>query len=367
MRVTFPHMGTLWIVVKTLFEAIGQDVVVPPPITQKTIALGVRHSPEMACFPLKVNMGNFIEGLERGADTILMAGGSGPCRFGYYAQVQREILKDLGYSFNMIAVDPPDGDWRTFWARLRPLLGGKQPGWKEGLETALLVWEKLKALDDVHHLVLETRPFEKRSGAVTRCHDLFLREMAELRDRKAVRSLTAETHAEMSSLREAGKNPLRVAMLGEIYMCLEPTVNMHLEKLLGEMGVYVERTIYLSHWLRDHILADPRRILARRSFKKCASRYLDHFVGGHGWESVGKTVRYAREGFDGVVHLFPFTCGPEVIAQGILLRVSRDYDIPVLSLSMDEHSSETGLLTRLETFVDMLSQRRTGRRAELCT
>ena len=29
-----------------------------------------------------------------GADTILMAGGCGPCRFGYYSQLHREILRD---------------------------------------------------------------------------------------------------------------------------------------------------------------------------------------------------------------------------------------------------------------------------------
>ena len=69
--------------------------------------MGITHSPEFACLPLKINIGNFIEALENGADTIVMAGGIGPCRFGYYGEVQREILKDLGFNFEMIILEPP--------------------------------------------------------------------------------------------------------------------------------------------------------------------------------------------------------------------------------------------------------------------
>ena len=83
MKVTFPHMGELAVVLKTLLRGLGLEPVVPPPITQKTLELGVRHSPEFACFPLKLNVGNFIEAADLGADTILMAGGGGPGRLWY--------------------------------------------------------------------------------------------------------------------------------------------------------------------------------------------------------------------------------------------------------------------------------------------
>ncbi|WP_245984511.1 acyl-CoA dehydratase activase-related protein [Biomaibacter acetigenes] len=109
MKVTFPHMGNIYIPLKSFFESLGVEVVVPPPCSKKTLELGVKYSPEFACLPLKINLGNFIEALEDGADTIVMAGGIGPCRFGYYAEVQREILKDLGFEFNMVVLEPPKG------------------------------------------------------------------------------------------------------------------------------------------------------------------------------------------------------------------------------------------------------------------
>ena len=79
----------------------------PPPTSRRTVELGVRNAPEFACFPLKLNLGNFLEAREMGADTVLMAGGIGPCRFGYYAQVQREILADMGAAMEMVVLEPP--------------------------------------------------------------------------------------------------------------------------------------------------------------------------------------------------------------------------------------------------------------------
>jgi predicted nucleotide-binding protein (sugar kinase/HSP70/actin superfamily) len=74
-------------------------------------------------------------------------------------------------------------------------------------------------------------------------------------------------------------------------------------------------------------------------------------------------VLYRRHGFDGVVHIMPFTCMPETIAKSILPRVSRDVGIPVLSLVIDEMTGKAGVATRLEAFVDLARfRRRAGER-----
>ena len=59
----------------------------------------------------------------------------------------------------------------------------------------------------------------------------------------------------------------------------------------------------------------------------------------------------AKEGVDGIVHILPFTCMPEIVAQSVLPLVSRDYQIPILTIVVDEHSAEAGIQTRLEAFV----------------
>lgn len=75
-------------------------------------------------------------------------------------------------------------------------------------------------------------------------------------------------------------------------------------------------------------------------------------------ETVGKTVKFFREGIDGIVHVMPFTCMPELVASTILSRIGSDLNYPVLSITVDEHVSEANLQTRLEAFVDLLAKRK---------
>ena len=49
---------------------------------------------------------------------------------------------------------------------------------------------------------------------------------------------------------------------------------------------------------------------------------------------------------------------PEIISRSILPQVSREHDMPVLSLVLDEHTGEAGIQTRLEAFVDLLERKR---------
>ncbi len=356
MKVTYPHMGLISIAFHGLLRDLGLDVLPPPPITKKTINLGVLHSPEFACFPLKVNMGNFIESLELGADTIVMAGGSGPCRFGYYAEVQREILTDLGYKFKMIVLEPPQ-ERGILLEKIKEL--GAKRSWPGILQTLQTTWRRIKALDEIHAQSLRIRPRETVKGSTSKAYEKALIPIAEARTPREVSQGLRMAREILGGVPiDAGKKVLRIGFVGEIYMLLEPYANLEVERLLGEMGVEVERSVYMSHWIKDHLLYKSLGLAGNKPTKKAAAPYLKHFVGGHGWESVGDTVRFAKRGFDGVIHVLPFTCTPEIVAQSILPTVSREQGIPVISFSLDEQSGEAGFQTRLEAFLDLLEQRK---------
>ncbi len=145
--------------------------------------------------------------------------------------------------------------------------------------------------------------------------------------------------------------------MGEIYAVVEPFVNLRLEERLGYLGVEVVRTISLKRWIEDHIFKNALGLYNQRSLERSATGYLRGFIGGHGLESVAHSVDLARGEFQGIVHLFPLSCMPEIIAQGILPQVSKEGNIPILSLVVDEHAGETGFQTRLEAFVDLLQRR----------
>jgi len=82
--------------------------------------------------------------------------------------------------------------------------------------------------------------------------------------------------------------------------------------------------------------------------------YLKRDIGGHGLESLGLKIEYAQKGYDGLIHLMPFTCLPEIIAQNIM--ISTKEKIPVLTMACDEEMGRAGTITRIEAFVDLLSE-----------
>ena len=354
MKVTFPHLGSLSIALTGLFTDLGLEVIVPPPITKKAVNLGVLNAPEFACFPLKISLGNFIEALEAGADTLVMIGGTGPCRLGYYAQVQKEILRDLGYDFKMIILEPPQGQSRKLFNEIKTLCSNCSS--LKVLQAIHTVWRKVKALDKLHARSLQIRARELECGETTAAYQQSLALISEAHTPQAV---TVQLKKGMRLLnavpRDQRKKVLRIGLVGEIYMLLEPYANLQLEKTLGEMGVEVERSAYLSDWIKEHLILNTLHLPSGVKTKMAAASYLNHFVGGHGRESVGDTVRYARRGYDGVIHILPFTCTPEIVAKSILPTVSREYGIPVLSISLDEQSGEAGFRTRLEAFIDLLA------------
>ena len=145
MKVTFPHMGNAWIVIQTLFESLNVEVVVPPINSKRTLELGSRLSPESACLPMKLNLGNYIEAANQGADTIV-TGGIGPCRFGYYGEIERKILQDAGYAYDLVTLEPPDGSLLGFAGRIRYLAGSKN-SWVKILKALRFSYLKSVALD----------------------------------------------------------------------------------------------------------------------------------------------------------------------------------------------------------------------------
>jgi predicted nucleotide-binding protein (sugar kinase/HSP70/actin superfamily) len=151
---------------------------------------------------------------------------------------------------------------------------------------------------------------------------------------------------------------LKVGIVGEIYVVLEPSANLELEEILGELEVEVDRSIFLTGWTIDNAIVDAIRVTGGRHVKRAAKEYLPEMIGGHGQDSIGHTIIYAKDGFDGVIQLSPFTCIPEIVAKSILPKVSKDYDIPVLSIVLDEQTGKAGLTTRVEAFVDLLYRRR---------
>lgn len=353
-KVAFPHMGHLGISVKSFLYELGVEPIEPPPTSKKTLDLGVQNAPEFACLPLKINLGNHLESVEKGAEFILMAGGVGPCRFGYFAEVQREILYDLKKEVQMLVIEPNAFDiYQKF-----NYLHGKFISPLRLYQILRFILKKMKAVDEVERVVQYLRPRAKDISRLNHLYRHILKRLGEAATESSVQFVKTEGIESLYALEDPEiRDVIHIGIVGEIYQILEPYVSLNVEERLGAMGVEVHREMFLSHWVLDHIL----KRVDRSDYLTAARPYLSTMVGGHGQETVGQAVLYARQGLDGVIQLAPFTCMPEIVAESILPVVSLQEKIPILSLFFDEHSGEAGIQTRLEAFIDLVSRKRERR------
>lgn len=358
MKITFPHMGYSYIAFEMFLRDIGHEPIVPPRPSKTTLDLGVQYAPEFACIPFKFLLGTYLETIRLGAEMAITSGGVGPCRAGYYGVLHQKILDDLGHSLKIVVIEPPLRNIPDFIRKLK-MVKPRRMSWRTFLQLFKKGWAKLVAIDEVEKLSYDTRPYEINRGDTSRALEQALKMLDQAQTLPAIEEARAEGMRAIAAVpQDKSRNPLKIGVIGEIYVVLEPAANFDLMVTLGEMGVHGDRSIYLARWTKDNTVAD-----GERDIRKAARPYLNELIGGHGLNSVGETVLYARRGFDGVIQLAPFSCIPEIVAKGILPRVSRDYGIPVLTLFIDEQTGKAGVQTRLEAFCDLLLQRRERRSA----
>lgn len=354
-KVTFPHMGESYKAFKMLLNDMGNEVILPPRPSKRTLDLGVQHSPEFACFPLKILMGTYIETCQAGAEIIVTSGGSGPCRAGHYGQLHHKMLKDIGYNVDIVVFETPKNHPLDFLRNLKRL-NPHRLSYFAIWERIKRGWRKLEALDNLEKLTHKVRPREITTGQTTRTYKKALEWIDSAHSIKEIEEAGRAALEAVSNIpQNSDKIVLKIGLVGEIYVLLEPASNLEIEESLGGMGVEVERSMFLTGWTRDNTIKETSELL---SVQEEAMPYIPLCIGGHGRESVGHTIIYAKRGFDGVIQLAPFTCIPEIVARTILTRISKEQNIPVLTFFLDEQTGKAGMSTRLEAFVDLLIRKK---------
>lgn len=298
MVIGLPRLGIYSKTIKQVVESLGCQVVMPSKVTPEMIKLGVMNSADMICFPFKVTLGQEIWALEHGATDLIMLNTRGRCRFRHYHQLQEQTLRNLGYSFTMHDISATN-----FIPRLMKLTGAS--------------------------------PFR-----LTR---------ALLETLSRVREIDRQTYDNNSN------SSIKVGIIGEVYTCWESDINFDIVKKLQRMGIAVDMSLTLSHWLKKELKLD---FLEKREEKREAKRLLSEPIGGHGFQSIHNTIFYARNSFDGVIHLLPLSCMPESTVEVVVDQIAAKYGVPIYRFPIDENNFEQGFNTRLETFVSMLRRKK---------
>jgi predicted nucleotide-binding protein (sugar kinase/HSP70/actin superfamily) len=151
-----------------------------------------------------------------------------------------------------------------------------------------------------------------------------------------------------SPFRRGGKEmwaPLRVALIGHPYNLFDIDINKDLLAIIKNLGMEIITSDFLSEKEIDREVSDLSKEIYWSS----------------GREIVGSLFHFLSGGADGVVFLTSFKCGIDALLQEFIkrrLKVQGGASVPLLILSLDEHTGREGLVTRLEAFRDVIEMRK---------
>jgi len=329
-----------------LGNILNAEIIDVPKITNKTVELGTRYSPDFICSPFKYTLGSLIEGLDLGANVLIQYGGG--CRYGYYSELQKQILKDLGYKFTMInLITAGKTDIKRIYKELNKI---NKINIFRSIHVAMNAILMVKCMDKIDDYIRTNVGFEIEKNSFKNIKKLYLNDLANT---KGIFN-TFKIYKKYIKLFKSVKinkpnNPIKIGIIGELYTIMEPFSNYNLEDKLLSSGVEVTRFTNV-----DYLLFKKRKYI-RKKLKK--SGFIKNRMGADAADNICRTELMCKENYDGIIHIKSSFCTPEIGAMPIINKICLKYNVPVLFMSFDTMTSEVGINTRLEAFIDMLEMR----------
>lgn len=387
-KVYIPYMSDHAVAIAAAIKHFGIPCEVLPPPDAETLAIGLDLCRGRECLPCFLATGDIIRACRHGLDlqssAVLMPASPGPCRFGQYRVLQRNLLDREGFGDLEIISPTSANSYRGFGERPRAL--------------RMLAWNAALMVDLLLKLLYEFRPYELEPGAteaayrrgLTIIHDAIL-------DGRRLELLAAldRIATDFGTVRIDRSSPRPIiAVLGEIYVMLNAHSNQELIKLLESTGAEVV-TGTLTEWFhfadetkldRDLLFGQWRAFLGTKALTKyqhhleaqmfrrvghllrhpadppmrelmeMARPYFDPLLGTETLLTISKVVDYAKHGVSGIVNVMPFSCMPGIIVSGLSAALRHDLGaLPWLDINFDGQRI-TNIRTRLEAFVHQVSQ-----------
>ena len=343
-------MANYYIPARYLMEKIvDAEIIESPFITSKTIEIGNKYSPEFVCTPFKYTLGTLIESLDMGANVLIQFGGG--CRYGYYSELQKQILKDLGYKFELYnLVTAGKTDIKRIYKIIKKI--DKKFNTFKGLYYMFITYKMIKYMDKIDDYIRQNIGFEVEKNSFTNLLNEMLKKVKSVNNPISLSILYHKYFKRFKKLKtNKPKNCLKVGVIGELYTLQEPFSNYYLEKELASFNIEIKRFTNVNYLLFSN------KKTTNKALKK-AKKYMKYKMGADASSNVYWTKYLAENKYDGIIHIKSSFCTPEIGVMPILDKVANDYNIPIIYFSFDANTSEVGIKTRIEAFYDMIEMRR---------
>lgn len=394
------------------FRGFGIDAKVMD--TCKGLELGLEYTSGKECYPCQVTTGDILHFMKKEQEArgeafnaedyvYFMPESTGPCRFGMYNKFQRIVLDSFTElkGLKIGALTTKDG---------YSLAGIIEEERVADLRKAAYL--SVVVADILDRLLWRIRPYEKEAGMTDDFIEKAMRVMEDLFEAHGASRDFDTILDELNKVIEEGKTiidpaisqkPL-VGIVGEIYLRTHVHANQHVIRVLERYGAEVvnasiaewvnyttydrlrdakiglrlnlkqlrldrirdylkqvfslgselfyqefrQKQVYkrvhkLIELAEDHKVADLEKILVRE----------DLFTFDAGTEaclSIAGIVEYAREGYNGVVNVYPFTCMPSTTTSAIVRPLMNKLRIPYLDTPYDS-SYQPGREAAIRTFM----------------
>lgn len=348
--ITYPQMGNYSIPIYYLLRhVLSIKILKPNKITSKTIELGSKHSPDFVCMPFKYTLGTFIEGLNNGANVLLQAGGG--CRYGYYSELQEEILKKLGYNFTYINL-VSKGKSNIFEISKKIKKIDKKVNVFKVLYYLFITIKMTKYMDEIEDYIRQNKAFEIEKNSFNKMYNELLSIFGNT---KCYFHLLKNYLIYKKKIKNIPLNKpqdrLKIGIIGELYTIMEPFANYDLENLLISYNVEVKRFTNATYLL----FQKKRKV---KKYLKIMGNYFKYRLGADAHDNIYRTKYLCDNEYDGIIHIKSSFCTPEIGAMPIINKICKEYKIPVIFFSFDANTSLVGVKTRIEAFIDMLNMKK---------
>ncbi len=306
---------------RALFEGLGLKVAVSGPTSRDLVDSGTRRALDEACLPVKAFYGH-VMALRGQVDAIFLprlvslTAGTYTCPklLGLPDMIRHNVGRLPPAIIADVNETKPGQGLAEAALGLARRLGFAAP------RAAAAASAAAEALGRFQAALRAGRPFEEAAGLAG------LRQVA-----------TGSRQAGPGA--RAGARAVTVGVLGHAYNLFDQGVNLGLVDKLVALGCEV----VTSESVSDEDVAAESAALPKEIFWSSGRRLL------------AAATRLRRAGrVDGLIHVVSFGCGPDSMVGEIAEREARrDGSLPYMALTIDEHTAEAGLLTRLEAFVDM--------------
>ena len=140
----------------------------------------------------------------------------------------------------------------------------------------------------------------------------------------------------------------KIAVVGHPYCLYDPYFNFDLLRILGE----AQTSVY------------TQEMVPKEEIDSEIQGFGKDIYWSSGREILGASLHYLRsKQVDGLIYLTCFSCGVDSMIEPLVRRkVEENGKTLYLCLMIDEHTGPSGVLTRVEAFLETVERRKTNRR-----